>query len=217
MLKDTMCPVAHNGQLFFYLKTKEQCKPLPDTTVVNVRSAMSFYSDIVSNAGLPAGFLHGNGQAMVQYSANGEASDWMFAKHGIYSMSPELGTSNKNSEKFFVASHADLKDILYQNYRWIRYTILKLQPHFDVDIINIYEPRRIFMNQTNTILSLRLNEKELNFNDRKYGSVSQKGPHENKDHSSGAADQSPITCHSLLIQVPSGGSKKGDSSHFEIS
>ena len=41
---------------------------------------------------------------MVQYSANGEASDWMLAKHGIYALSPELGTSNKKSDQFFITN-----------------------------------------------------------------------------------------------------------------
>ena len=109
---------------------------------------------------------------MVEYSANGEASDWMFAKHGIYAMSPELGTNKKQSETFFVSNSNDLKDILVQNYKWIQYTMLKLLPQFEVNILNIYEPKRVHLNQTNIILSLDLHEKELSFQDTTYGEIS---------------------------------------------
>ena len=65
---------------------------------------------------------------MVQYSANGEASDWMLAKHGIYALSPELGTSNKKSDQFFITNPNVLKETIQKNYPWIFYTILKLVP-----------------------------------------------------------------------------------------
>ena len=65
---------------------------------------------------------------MVKYPANGEASDWMLAKHGIIAMSPELGIKDKQSEVFFVASKDALKKIVSQNYEWIKYTILKVLP-----------------------------------------------------------------------------------------
>jgi len=41
---------------------------------------------------------------MVQYPANGEASDWMLGKHGIFALSPELGSSSKNSDSFFISN-----------------------------------------------------------------------------------------------------------------
>jgi hypothetical protein len=63
--------------------------------IFNLKSALKFYDDIYSNAGLPDGATEGNGYTMVQYSANGEASDWMLGKHGIYALSPELGTHVK--------------------------------------------------------------------------------------------------------------------------
>jgi len=71
--------------------------------------AFAFYSDIVNNAGLPSGNLDGNGFSTVDYPANGEASDWMLAEHGIYAMSPELGTNDKRSEQFFIKNEQILK------------------------------------------------------------------------------------------------------------
>jgi len=63
---------------------------------------LTFYDDIYRNAGLPSGAVEGNGYATVEYPANGEASDWMLGAHGIYAFSPELGTSNHQSDEFFI-------------------------------------------------------------------------------------------------------------------
>lgn len=163
MLKDTMCPVRRDERLLFYLKTAGQCSNRPESRLVDVRQAMSVYADIVDNGGLPKGFDYGNGKAMVEYSANGEASDWMFAKHGIYATSPELGSDQKSSEKFFIEDPNQVKILLMENYGWIRYTILKLLPSFEVNIQNVYEAKRVFLNQTNLILSLNVQKKETVF------------------------------------------------------
>jgi hypothetical protein len=59
------------------------------------------------------GFLHkslkfpsnarvGNAKALIDYVANGEASDYMFAKHGIIAWSPELGNSDHKSDDFYI-------------------------------------------------------------------------------------------------------------------
>lgn len=38
---------------------------------------------------------------MINYTANGEASDWVTGTLGIFSLSPELGSTNSESDKFF--------------------------------------------------------------------------------------------------------------------
>ena len=53
-----------------------------------------FYEKVSAMAGLPHGNLVGNGASSIQYTANGEASDYMLSAFGIIAMSPELGTSN---------------------------------------------------------------------------------------------------------------------------
>ena len=63
--------------------------------LINIRHAIRFYKDLINNSDLPKGIKEGNGYSMVQYPANGEASDWMLGSLGIYSFSPELGTSDK--------------------------------------------------------------------------------------------------------------------------
>jgi len=44
----------------------------------------------------------GNAVNLIDYTANGEASDWMLGKLGIISLSPELGDDNiKKSDQFY--------------------------------------------------------------------------------------------------------------------
>ena len=95
---------------------------------MNLRQAMKFYKDLVDNGGLPNNFQEGNGHSMVQYPANGEASDWMLGKLGIFALSPELGSSDKNSDYFFIQNPQELKSTLSQNFNWVKYSILKLMP-----------------------------------------------------------------------------------------
>ena len=90
--------------------------------------AASFYEDIWTNGGMPNNNVKGSGILTVQYTANGEASDWMLYEHGVYAMSPELGSSNSASDVFFIKDANVLKQLLEQNFVWIEYTVAKLQP-----------------------------------------------------------------------------------------
>jgi len=49
---------------------------------------------------------------MVKYPANGEASDWMLGKLGIYAMSPELGTKDERSNEFFIKERDVLRNVV---------------------------------------------------------------------------------------------------------
>ncbi len=64
----------------------------------------------------------------MQYTANGEASDWMLSEHGVYAMSPEIGSSNHNSDVFFISKAENIRITMEQNFVWIEYIMLKLQP-----------------------------------------------------------------------------------------
>lgn len=72
---------------------------------------------------MPVGNVKGNGGITVSYTANGEASDYLLGVKGLYSMSPELGTSSKISETFFIQKFSDMQTIVQQNYNWILYTV----------------------------------------------------------------------------------------------
>lgn len=60
----------------------------------NFTDAKNFYDNVYENGGVPEGSKMGNGLVTVNYDANGEASDWFLGDEGIYSISPELGTSD---------------------------------------------------------------------------------------------------------------------------
>jgi len=57
------------------------------------------------------------------YTANGEASDFMLANNGIFSMSPELGSSYISTNAFFIKDPLVILDLVKQNYKWVIFTI----------------------------------------------------------------------------------------------
>ncbi len=59
--------------------------------------AVAFYNKVWQSKNLPAGSVLGNGAQTIQYTANGEASDYMLGAKGILAVSPELGTSDKKT------------------------------------------------------------------------------------------------------------------------
>ena len=65
---------------------------------------------------------------MIGYAANGDATDWMLAARGIYAFSPELGTSDRGTNYFFIYLPETMKSVLQENYPWIRYTMMSLLP-----------------------------------------------------------------------------------------
>ena len=68
---------------------------------------------------VPKGYIEGNGEATIGYTANGEASDWMLHELGIFALSPELGIANKKADDFFISDKQTLKAIVVSNYAWI--------------------------------------------------------------------------------------------------
>ncbi len=67
----------------------------------------------------PTGSVKGNGAVTVDYTANGEASDYFLSK-AFYAMSPELGTNDHESQKFFIKKKPVLIEVMEQNYIWLR-------------------------------------------------------------------------------------------------
>ena len=58
----------------------------------------------------------------------------MLKEHGVYAMSPELGSMNGQSETFFISSPNMIKQVLEENYIWIDYVIDKLQPKLQLSL-----------------------------------------------------------------------------------
>ena len=145
------------------------------------------------NSGIPLGNIEGNGFSTVDYPANGEASDWMLGEWGILAMSPELGTSDKRTEQFFIKDPSVLKETVSKNYPWIKFTMLKLtsQVHFTLE--NVFEPKRKYYNSTEIVLRLQVSKNDGIFDNR------YRNTPEPKSHSN--------TCHSFVLKVLKEGSK----------
>ena len=157
-----MCRTTMKGKLYFYSKVNGICladselKNRPELRFINTQEIFEFFNDISQNSGIPKGNIEGNGYSTVEYPANGEASDWMLGKHGILAMSPELGTSDKRTEDFFIKDPQVLKETLSQNYPWIKYTMFKLMSQINLKIENVFEPKRKNFDATEIVLRLKL-------------------------------------------------------------
>jgi hypothetical protein len=66
----------------------------------------------------------GNAQATVQYPTNGEAGDWLTAKHNIINLDVELGNLDKRSERFYPSKNL-IPGIASYNWRIFRYFLWK--------------------------------------------------------------------------------------------
>ena len=100
----------------------------------------SYYNDIQTQGNLPSGFLFGNGQSTIKYTANGEASDWMLHDRGIIALSPELGVQGRNAETFF-PNRITLIQILKSNIDWVWYLVNKVGWELNLEVLEIKEVR----------------------------------------------------------------------------
>ena len=98
------------------------------------------YDEVWKDSEFPEGAKKGNSAKTVQYEADGEASDWMLTKHGIFAASPELGSDDILSNEFYWES-TYFKDVVLEimtdNYPWIWHTIKKLGVQIGFKLIDI--------------------------------------------------------------------------------
>lgn len=97
-------------------------------------SIYAMYEDIRDSGHLPQGMLFGNGKQTIKYTANGDASDWMATQNGMIAISPELGTKNRMTDKFF-PNQEWVKPIMTENFAWINFTMYKLSSQIETQII----------------------------------------------------------------------------------
>lgn len=95
----------------FQKKTND---PIPQNIQKNL---YSFYEDFEKEVKKASpGTQYGNAIQMVGYSSSGEASDWMFGEKGIISLSPELGSNNKQAQTFYCPRDL-IFDVIQENYK----------------------------------------------------------------------------------------------------
>jgi len=128
MFKDTLCFKNVDNELIAYAKTNSACTVNNESGQheFNFRDAYRFYHKLTANAPFPPGLKAGNGFELLEYEANGEASDWMLAHRGIYAMSPELSITEPATETFFMEDAELVKRVLRDHYPWVKYTITNM-------------------------------------------------------------------------------------------
>lgn len=84
----------------------------------------SLFADILHNKNFK---IVGNAQATINYTANGEASDWMLAKKNIIAMSPELGRDTRSSQYFYINAH-EIGESLETDYEAVQEFIKHSEP-----------------------------------------------------------------------------------------
>ena len=98
---------------FNYLKSVEGFPENTDPTVVN------FYERFKSVVGVLSNAKHGNAYSTINYTSDGEASDWMLGEKKIISFSPELGSTDSRLQDFFFSQNL-IYQAIDENYRVIR-------------------------------------------------------------------------------------------------
>lgn len=59
----------------------------------------------------------------------------MLGAQGVIALSPELSSSSKKSDAFFIKEKSVLRNVLTENFGWIRYMMNKLGPEISVEIV----------------------------------------------------------------------------------
>lgn len=90
--------------------------------------AYKFYQEVTSSLQLRKefGYQVGNAISTINYTANGEASDWMLAELGIFAVSVELGGRTAAEHNFFIEEAHALRNTVIENDRWIQGMLLFL-------------------------------------------------------------------------------------------
>ena len=92
----------------------------------------NLYQDFKKTAKFPEGAVIGNAVSIIDYSATGEASDWMTYKKNIFSWSPELGAQGLESDNFYI-SEQDQKLVMKEQYPIIKQLIDRHALRLSVD------------------------------------------------------------------------------------
>jgi hypothetical protein len=97
---------------FNYMKVANQ---FPENTA---RAVVNFYHDFGKEVTRISESLYGNAIQMVNYSTDGEASDWMLGELGVISFSPELGSINPDAQDFKIPQRL-VSPVIWENFKVI--------------------------------------------------------------------------------------------------
>lgn len=91
-------------------------------------SESKLYSEIRDEAVFPNHNVAGNAKQLLNYFANGEASDWMLHEAGVIAMSPELASESVLSFNFNINSPLIEARVIIQNMGLPFYLLDKASP-----------------------------------------------------------------------------------------
>lgn len=99
----------------------------------------------------------GDAEETIKYPANGEASDWMLATHGIISMSPELGTDSVDSEGLYPNKDV-IPDVIRQDYRVVELFMKRTLPDFHKSIFEYFNESNFDTNEADLAMKTKPNK-----------------------------------------------------------
>ena len=105
---------------FNYLKSNDNINKLKESHF----EFYKIYNEFDNEANYPKGYIFGNGDKAINYTTNGDATDWFFGKMNKLTFSPELGNGKLNSDSFYPNKNITF-DICQKNLVSALYTIQK--------------------------------------------------------------------------------------------
>ena len=131
-----------------------------DQTNVLTHAEQAIYGEIVSEAIFPPNMTSGSAYSLLNYFANGEASDWALSTAGIIAMSPELASNSAMSLTFDIPSVREEAQIILENMDMPFYLLAKASAQLSVTPQDS-SPVRIISNKKDIILEFTVSNKGM--------------------------------------------------------
>jgi len=80
------------------------------------KDIINFYEEFKNEVAKVSAAKYGNAIETVDYSTDGEGSDWMLGEHKIVAFSPELGSFNEHAQTFFLPRDL-IYEVIQENYK----------------------------------------------------------------------------------------------------
>lgn len=106
---------------------------LENQLAIDNPQAQRIFNEIWDEATFPSTTLKGNAIDTVGYQATGECNDYIMKQFNIPSVSPELANDDFFSNDFFLKYDYVVRNVLKDNYPWIKHTFKKHAGEVDIN------------------------------------------------------------------------------------
>ena len=106
---------------------------LENQLAIDNPQAQRIFNEIWDEATFPSTTLKGNAIDTVGYQATGECNDYIMKQFNIPSVSPELANDDFFSNDFFLKYDYVVRNVLKDNYPWIKHTFKKHAGEIDIN------------------------------------------------------------------------------------